>query len=131
MIISLTACDSVEVIPTGIVTITLEIEPIFEMIGVDRPEKSYYIYMDDEFLGMMTALEALTREEVPLGTHVFRATDQATTMLSPHLRQENDLYKKLNGFICGGMIEYAVQEGINYVKIPVSCSFAVIIDIVE
>ena len=86
---------------------------MFEMIGIDRPEKSYYIYMDDEFLGTMPATEVLTIEGVSLGTHLFRATDHATMMISSHLRQENDLYERFNGPICLGMIEYEVKEGIN------------------
>ena len=132
MIISLTACDSVEVIPTGIVTITLDIEPMSEIVGIDRTEKSYYIYMDDEFLflGMMTPSEALTIEEIPLGMHIFRATDQAPMMIFSRSGLENDLSEKIS-LICSGMIGHQVKEGINYVKIPVSCSFAVIIDIVE
>jgi len=123
IIMSLIACDSVDVIPTGIVTITLDIEPMPEIVGIDRPEKSYYIYMDDEFLflGTMTASEALTIEEVPLGMHIFRATDQAPMMVFSRSRLENDLYEK-NGLICSGAIGYEVKKGINYIKIPVSCS---------
>lgn len=43
-------------------------------------------------------------------------------MISSPLRPENNLYEKFNSLICFGMIGYEVKEGINYVKIPVSCS---------
>jgi hypothetical protein len=123
IIMSLIACDSVDVIPTGIVTITLDIEPMSEIVGIDRPEKSYYIYMDDEFLllGTMTSSEALTIEDIPLGMHIFRATDQSPMMIFSRSGLENDLYEK-NSLICSGMIGHKVKEGINYVKIPVSCN---------
>jgi hypothetical protein len=123
LVISLTACDSVEVIPTGVVTITLEIDSTF-LIGIERPEKTYYIYMDDElvFLGTMNATAVLTVQKVPLGMHIFKATDQPPTMISSPFRPENNFYEKFNGLICFGMIVYEVKEGINYVEIPVSCS---------
>jgi hypothetical protein len=126
---SLIACDSVDVIPTGIVTITLDIEPMTEIVGIDRPEKSYYIYMDDEFLflGTMTSSEALTIEEVPLGMHIFRATDQAPMMIFSRSGLENDLSEKIS-LICSGMIAHNVKEGINYVKIPVSCNLFIEIE---
>ncbi|MDD4364018.1 MAG: hypothetical protein PHD33_07445 [Atribacterota bacterium] len=126
---SLIACDSIDVIPTGIVTITLDIEPMTEIVGIDRSGKNYYIYMDDEFLflGMITPLEALTIEEVPLGMHVFRATDQPPMMISSRSGMEKDLSEKIS-LICSGMLGHQVKEGINYVKIPVSCNLFIEIE---
>ena len=42
----------------------------------------------------MTAVEALTINKVPLGMHIFKATDQAPMISSSRCRQENDLFEK-------------------------------------
>jgi len=109
---------------TGIVTITIEVEPM--IIGVDRerPEETYYIYMDDDYKGVITVSGVLTLEDVSTGIHTFEASNHMVVGISSDRQSIIDTKSDLTGKVavfCNGSIEYKVTTGINYVTIPVSC----------
>lgn len=121
------SCNDALLSETGIVTITLEVEPMIIELDAGRPEATYYIYMDDVYQGIMTGSGALTLEEISTGIHTFEASDYMMVGISADRRSstnlEEDLAGKLNGFTCYGSIIYEVKPEVNYVTIPVTCHF--------
>jgi len=126
VVVLFTSCSTTLPPETGIVTITVEVEPM--IIGVDRerPEASYYIYMDDVYKGMLTVSTPLTLEDVSTEIHTFEASNYMMVDISSDRNRvrgidlEEDLTGK-NAFICNGSIVYEVKPGINYITIPVTC----------
>ena len=132
LILGLTSCTTVTTPNTGIVTITLEIEPVMG-VDLERTIKNYYIYMDDTYQGTMTDSGALTLEDVPLGIYTFDASDYVLNGDSFNLCNDGDTRKEVkfpvNGYnYCYGSVIYEVKLGINYVIISVSCHSSIIIE---
>ena len=134
LLFGLTSCTTVTPPVTGIVTITLEISGIELMAGADleRPLKNYYIYMDDVYQGTMTSSGALTLEDVPIGIHTFEVSDYLKAGISfsrnIDIDLQEDLKDKLNGMVCYGSVIFEVILGVNYVTIPVSCNFILVVE---
>lgn len=130
LIFSLTSCTSVTPPATGIVIITIEMETI---MGVDfeRISNGFYIYMDDVYQGTMTSSGTLILEDVPLGIHVFKASDQLAADISfSHnidIDSQEDLKEKIFEFVCHGSVIFEVNLGVNSVTIPVYCGMLIIL----
>lgn len=119
-----TSCSTTLPPETGIVTITVEVEPMVIELDAGRPEPSYYIYMDDVYQGMLTGSGALTLEDIATGIHTFEASNTMMVGISSERQSSLDSIGGLTGknaYICDGSMVYEVKPGINYVKIPVTC----------
>jgi hypothetical protein len=132
LLFGFTSCTSVAPPTTGVVTITLDIEPAI-ILGVNlelTKNGYYYIYMDDVYQGTMTSSGALTLEDVFLGMHTFKASNYLINGDSVNLNN-NDTQKEVklavNGYTnCSGSIIYEVKPGVNYVTIPVYCGLIMV-----
>ncbi len=130
----LNSCSTVSPPSTGIVTINLDIANV---LGIDpgRPADNYYIYMDGVYQETMTGSGVLTIPDVPIGTHNFDAYNYMMGTFSCKLYDNEDsmgeLKFSINGdggitTLCSGTVSHAVQTGINYVTIQVTCNQSVI-----
>ena len=128
-IFAFVSCTSVTPPPaTGIVTISLDIEPIkkTDRIILD----TYYIYMNTVYQGSMTSSGALTLENVPVGTHTFEAYN-GMIMGAPILQSiknnpRTEIKEKVEKVICSGSTNYYVTSGVNYVTIPIYCGLVIL-----
>lgn len=131
LLFGFTSCTSVAPPTTGVVTVTLDIEPAIMGVDLERVTNGYYyIYIDDVYQGMMTSSGALTLEDVFLGIHTFKAYNYLINGDSLNLNN-SDTQKEVklaeNGYTyCSGSIIYEVNPGVNYVTIPVYCGLIMV-----
>ena len=118
------SCSTTLLPETGIVTITVEVEPMLIELDAGQPETSYYIYMDDIYQGMLTGSGVLTLEDIATGIHTFEASNIMMVGISSERQSSLNSIGALTGknaYICDGSMVYEVKTGINYVTIPVTC----------
>lgn len=129
LLFGFTSCNSVAPPTTGVVTITLDIEPAIMGADLERIKNGYYyIYMDDVYQGTMISSGALTLEDVFLGIHTFKAYNYLIIGDSFNLNNsdtQKELKLSLDGS-CSGSVIYEVELGVNYVTIPVYCGLIMV-----
>jgi len=127
LLIGFVSCTPLTIPETGTVTITVNESTTLKNKPPSTSE--YYIYMDDVFQDMMFNLVPLTLENIPIGIHTFKASNFALSIESSMLDKKPDIEKKekMESFtlFCSGMIFQEISSGVNYVEIPVNCTFIV------
>ena len=125
-ILGFASCTEIIIPETGTVTITVDENAI---LGKVPMSENYYIYMNDVYQGMIFNLVPLTLENVPIGIHTFKASNFAQAMESSNLEKNGTVEKKskieIFTLFCSGMITSEISAGVNYVNIPVFCSYIV------
>ena len=84
----------------------------------------YYIYMDEIYRGSMLSMDNYFINEVPVGSHSFKAHNFIPAGLSNIKIHKNNAKvdfdsRKVVISDCSGYIEQNITEGFNYITIPV------------